>query len=249
MLEQELKKVERLGELALQHLLNGKLTAAKRVLEQLRHSPYVIESIYAELRALAEFYRSSRNGVEARRLIRTRLYYVWGTPELLTSSNFINPEVSEKTRRFFIQFTGATVFLDAVVAVGPEYICTYEALASCESDALGYFFELIPIKDVRAVKVIKVEQSQLLNSEYSYEGIIRTFPFSLAKSLPKSKDRSFNRAIKLLIEKSLKGSPDLRESEAPIPSSALSEAIHDRFSDYSSNTSLAKRKTSFFFSS
>jgi hypothetical protein len=237
MLAQELIEIEELGERALQHLLDGKHPAARRLLQKLRRSPYVTESRRAEVRALAEFFRFTRNGVEARRLVRTRLSSIWGISELLTSSNFINPEVSEQTRKFIVQFTGARILLGSFTSFGPEYVCSFEALASCESDALGYFLELVPVEDVRLIKIIKVEQLHLTHCSQKYEGIIYTFPFSLVKSLPKRKDSLSNRAIDLYIEKTQRGSPDLLGCKAPIPSPALSELIHDQFGKERKETS------------
>lgn len=221
MISEELKELDCIGDLAAACLRAGKLKEARRHFNSLRGSPYILEAMQAEARALLEYFRSKADGEEARRYIRQNLLYLWGEPELLSSSNFINEPVSHESKLFKIQFTGTTVLLGGFSAFDNRYICTFEAIAPTSSKAVEYFLEIIPVDDVRTMRVIKIESWKTLPDTVKYEGLIQTYPFRIARRIEQSRKPLLD--IKEYLPRDF-------EENVPVPSIALSQYITEMMS-------------------
>ena len=109
MFEKEFRELDQIGERALAALRTGKNYQARIELNKLRRSHFVSEAKRVEVRVLVTRFAEFQDGDSARKVIQNNIGYLRGDPNLLSASNFINKPISERTKFFRIQFTGATV--------------------------------------------------------------------------------------------------------------------------------------------
>ena len=221
MFQEEFQQLDKTGVLAAACLREGKIKEAKRHLSKLRRSPFVTEAKRAEAQALLGHYKEIDDGAKARHYIRMNLSYLWGAPELLSSSNFINPPATSRSKLYRIQFTGATVTIGTFSVFDERYICTFEAIAQTATEALDYFLELIPVDDVRTMRVIKIDCSKSSPGMCRYEGVVKAHPFRTASN------KELARRPLIDTKKYL---PEGVEDDIPVPSRALSAIVNEMMS-------------------
>ncbi len=221
MFPEEFEKLDHIAELAAKALRVGKPEQAKRHFNKLRRSPFVIEAQRAEARAHLEYFKDQKDGPGARRCVRRSIGYLWGEPQLLSASNFMNSPISDESKLFRIQFTGTTVMLGAFSAYDNRYICTFEAIATSSAEAVRHFLELIPVDDVRTMRIIKVETLKFSPDAVQYEGLIRTYPFRIASAREQLRGP-------LVHMKAYR--PESDDEDLPIPSPAFSALMSEMMS-------------------
>ena len=209
----ELQKIEKLGDLALRSLLAGEFSVAQEHLGNLDSSPYFREASHERARILLTFYAYVKDRDETVRFVRSNILDLWGAPKLFEIANFMNPRTSRKTKMFKIEFTGAAVSVEGLSSFGGDYVCSFAALATTPREALQYFLHLVPVDDVRCMRVISIHANEVLSDRNVREGIITTLPFRRCSDIERYKKSRLS--VASLIPKDC--TPDI-----PVPSVALS---------------------------
>ena len=173
MFTKEFQEIEDLGDQALQSLLQGKFRLAKQQLNKLYRSCFVTEASRARLGALLKFYSHQNDPAEALKVARANITYLWGSPELMAVLNFINPPMSKRSKLFEIEFTGACVSFYGY----EDSVCSFEAIAQSPEEAMRYFLNIVPVVDIRSLRVFSVETYEVVPDEKIHEGMIQAFPF------------------------------------------------------------------------
>ncbi len=178
-LNEELKRIETVGNTAWDLVMQGNFRAANRVLKKIRHSLCFRErdSMIALVEAKILEYKGDPKGAK-KRILRD-ICYLWGVPDGLEIIAVTNPKVDVGSSHYYIEILGGLATLGVFTQFSDEHISSFDVVANSPEEALEYISEVANFADPSAKSILTCTKTPLQPGAYEYRGVTRTYPFRL----------------------------------------------------------------------